>query len=819
MSGDGLERELGPEASRVLGQWSAQRGLRHVLERSFSNGGTAATVIVVDRHDSLRRRSQKLVLKLDEVARSDFGQTEYARHYAAALESPDFARDHLARLIDDPIPVGDRHWITFQSIAGSLDQFDVLSSLHSGFLGRTDLLCDADSFAAICGGIIRGVLADWAGAPSVEYFSVPDYIRAHLTYRLGPGKPLAELLRSGADDVLTLLRDESLTSGITIAAPVGRSHGDLHVENVLVRLRPQAARDDYRLIDLANHELAAPLARDPAHLLLHMVNRSLQWLGPGEREALREVLLDPASRRADQLPSWLGKTISGIYQAGEEWIEESGFGPDWRRNRPLSVYAAALMVYVRRSTQPDERAWLASLAADAVQRFLDSAEGTRQAVMPGRGDLPARPPERPRRLDPAPLRSTEKLIVGRTAEVSMFDRLIGGRDRQRLLNIYGPGGIGKSEVCRKLFTRARQDNVLVSAADVSMHGGGPITMLRELASSVATPGPDDVFGGLLERLDAYDAVGALIGGNGGLDAMFEVTGTPREPAALDAQLRGATATLPADVQQALRNRFGLDRYLRTSEHLFTVMFGDLAGEALDGRGGVLLLDTYEDARSLDKWVRTVLIPALPAEMKVVILGRNVLARQNIDWADHGEAIITWALPELAEAEARAYLSHYGLTDPATQSQVYQVTGGYPLLLVLVRQLAEESGSWAALDGMERSADRDLIASQLLERILREERVREVRDVLEKCAIASWINPEIIKALLNVSEGEARALFEKVRGHSFMERHPEGLRLHEKIRTLLTERLRFTSQDEYDRLEEKLIAHHAEKSSGLRRPDE
>jgi hypothetical protein len=137
----------------------------------------------------------------------------------------------------------------------------------------------------------------------------------------------------------------------------------------------------------------------------------------------------------------------------------------------------------------------------------------------------------------------------------------------------------------------------------------------------------------------------------------------------------------------------------------------------------------------------------------------------------------------------------------------------------VRKLADETGGWEAVGELEHSADRDLITSRLLERILREERVHAVRQVLEKCAVAAWINPEVIVALLGVGTDEARSLFEQVRRHSFMERHPEGVRLHEKIRELLIERLRFTSSSEFDRLNERLLAYHSERSSGLKPKDE
>jgi len=89
MSDEGLERHLAPKHSMCSTSGQRNGACVTSLIMLSATAGRVRTVLVVDRHDSLRRRSHKLVLKLDEVTRSDFSQTEYARHYAAALESPD----------------------------------------------------------------------------------------------------------------------------------------------------------------------------------------------------------------------------------------------------------------------------------------------------------------------------------------------------------------------------------------------------------------------------------------------------------------------------------------------------------------------------------------------------------------------------------------------------------------------------------------------------------------------------------------------------------------------------------------------------------
>jgi len=131
--------------------------------------------------------------------------------------------------------------------------------------------------------------------------------------------------------------------------------------------------------------------------------------------------------------------------------------------------------------------------------------------------------------------------------------------------------------------------------------------------------------------------------------------------------------------------------------------------------------------------------------------------------------------------------------------------------VLVKILAQEVGGWKNIHILEGSRDRDFIATKLLEKILREERVQEVRAFLEKGAVAPWFDPEVVSKLLDVSEDEGRSIYDKLQRHSFVERHPYGARLHDKIRELLKGRLKFTNQAEHDRLEDKLMDHYAAKA--------
>ena len=64
--------------------------------------------------------------------------------------------------------------------------------------------------------------------------------------------------------------------------------------------------------------------------------------------------------------------------------------------------------------------------------------------------------------------------------------------------------------------------------------------------------------------------------------------------------------------------------------------------------------------------------------------------------------------------------------------------------------------------MEGSADRDYVATQAPGRILREEKVQEVRGFLEKGVVARWFDPETVQVILEVGLADARKIYDKLR---------------------------------------------------------
>jgi len=324
--------------------------------------------------------------------------------------------------------------------------------------------------------------------------------------------------------------------------------------------------------------------------------------------------------------------------------------------------------------------------------------------------------------------------------------------------------------------------------------------------------PAVLFDEFERQYQEYTAIQSILRRSGGIQMLFDVVGSVKDPLAFAKLIDDIEPSAKEQTRHKLGNRFTLERYLRGVEQsLGNSLSTSLAATMAElARPLTLIIDTYEEMEGLDDWVCRTLARTLPEGIKIVVLGRNALPKVNFDWREYDTALEVMELPELPENEAKAFLAHHGLRDAPALSEVYRFTGGYPLLLVLVVHLAREAGGWNRIGALESLADRDHVATELLNRILREERAREVRAFLEKGVIARWFTPETVSVILEASAEEGRAIYDKLQRHSFVERHPRGLKFHDKIRELLLVRLKH-NQPEYNRLARRLTDYYAEKA--------
>lgn len=396
-------------------------------------------------------------------------------------------------------------------------------------------------------------------------------------------------------------------------------------------------------------------------------------------------------------------------------------------------------------------------------------------------------------------------FVGRASELALLDAFVG--DDTRVLNLYGPGGIGKSAVTRRWEVTARASGHLVASRDVA-DGVAPAGLLYDLRMQIAAcPGvATHAFADFDEALREHLMIEKVLAGRDGANAVFDAVGNLQDPLGLSAAVAGLGKAASERVRRRLTNRAALDRYWRGTDGILAGAFlASVQGLARSQASVVLVLDTFENAGPLDDWACRHLVPGLPPGVRLLLVGRNELTRTNFDWQELGDELLRHPLADLSAGEAAAYLQHHGLVDRARLDHALELVGGYPLLLMLLCQLARSAGGWAAVDRFT-ARDRDELAGQLLDRIMREERAGGLRELLERAAVAPWLRPDVIAVLLETDLVTARTLYDDLGRHSFAERHPFGIRLHDKIRELLAARFAFTDPRGHRAAVDRLAAH-------------
>jgi AAA ATPase domain len=205
---------------------------------------------------------------------------------------------------------------------------------------------------------------------------------------------------------------------------------------------------------------------------------------------------------------------------------------------------------------------------------------------------------------------------------------------------------------------------------------------------------------------------------------------------------------------------------------------------------VVLFDTYERLAPLDDWVRTRLLPRLPASALTVIVGRTPPGpawRADPAWR---ELLRVVSLRNLSPEESRQYLDACGL-DPARHGQLVELAHGHPLGLSLLADVVVRGGQAAA----------DPLTPDLVGTLLRQ--FLEVvpsglhRRALEVCALARVTTEALLREVLGVED--AHELFAWLRELSFMESGAEGLFPHDLARDALEADVRWRDPDGYRRV--------------------
>ena len=205
---------------------------------------------------------------------------------------------------------------------------------------------------------------------------------------------------------------------------------------------------------------------------------------------------------------------------------------------------------------------------------------------------------------------------------------------------------------------------------------------------------------------------------------------------------------------------------------------------------VLLIDTYERLAALDDWLRTALLPRLPAAALTVLASRQPPApawRADPGWRDLLRVV---TLRNWSPEESRRYL-RASEVDPALHDRLVEASHGHPLGLSLLADVVARGGE-PAVDPLAP----DLVGI-LLQRFVDVVPTPWHREALQVCALARATTEPLLRDA--VGNPEVHELFAWLRGLPFVESGPDGLAPHDLARDCLDADLRWRDPDGYRRV--------------------
>jgi hypothetical protein len=196
--------------------------------------------------------------------------------------------------------------------------------------------------------------------------------------------------------------------------------------------------------------------------------------------------------------------------------------------------------------------------------------------------------------------------------------------------------------------------------------------------------------------------------------------------------------------------------------------------ALGDGAGVLLIDGYEQLAVLDGWLRTEVIPALPAPTVMVLAGRDPPVpawRADPGWR---QVVAVQPLVHLDDADSAELLARAGVAE-GDRRRLLRLGRGHPLALALLADIARAGTVPETLAEVP-----DLI-SALLESVLRDAPSEAHVLGLATCARA-WLTTE---DLLRETVGDAAPeVWAWLRRRPFVTTRPGGLTPHDLTRDVL-----------------------------------
>ncbi|MQY38643.1 hypothetical protein SRB17_66560 [Streptomyces sp. RB17] len=306
-------------------------------------------------------------------------RTEPARHARVLRTSPrTFAADHLVEQAFEPFPLKSGGALMFQSVAGD----GLRDALPLGAL-------EGETFTRTCAHVVRGLLTEWNTADvTPRRMRASAFVRGEVDpeggglrsleasrRRAGPAGSTEPWFDAGGrrlpNPYLLVFGGHSDLPDPEVPVLTGLTHGDLHVDNVIVPVRRGTVLEQaYRLIDLGGFRADGALTCDVVMLLLSALAPFVAGALPARQEqALLDHVVAPRHELADRLPAEVVRRVDCVRDTAADLM--AGWREPWTDQFLLSVVAGALTCTTFSGLGARARNWYLLLAAHAYGAVLE----------------------------------------------------------------------------------------------------------------------------------------------------------------------------------------------------------------------------------------------------------------------------------------------------------------------------------------------------------------------------------------------------------------------------------------------------------------
>jgi hypothetical protein len=220
-------------------------------------------------------------------------------------------------------------------------------------------------------------------------------------------------------------------------------------------------------------------------------------------------------------------------------------------------------------------------------------------------------------------------------------------------------------------------------------------------------------------------------------------------------------------------------------------------ESCNERRCLILIDGYIDTPWLTTFLQDDLLPRLSADVRVVIAGRVSL---GIAWSRWTALIRTMTIETLAPLRAREYLVLRGVTQEGLAEQIVRATGGLPLALALAADVVIQLGA-ADLGAVE---EWHRIVHALVGRLVHSVSDPQLVQLIEACSIVRHFDEPTLRAVTGADD--VSGTFGRLCALSVVRAGEHGLMLHDDVRQVVVDDLRWRDPERYGALRERAQAY-------------